>query len=131
MFVPVLSCILIFRLLSCIVSMQIALSDESEKKPFSRLHHSQSSSYLEPSDIYGSFQDAYIPFPRTSGAKFCSVGKWVTFWQLLFPFSYIGNLKQFGTWVIYMYIKRYIFIIPMHNTKVYRFFKGTNVFWSW
>jgi hypothetical protein len=61
--------------LSFIVPLQIALSDESENKPFSRLHHSQPSSYLEPSNMYGSFQDAYIPFPRTSGAKFCSVGK--------------------------------------------------------
>jgi len=62
-------------ILSFIVPLQIALSDESENKPFSRLHHSQPSSYLEPSNMYGSFQDAYIPFPRTSGAKFCSVGK--------------------------------------------------------
>ncbi|XP_069692365.1 GATOR2 complex protein WDR59 isoform X2 [Periplaneta americana] len=58
---------------------QIALSDESENKPFIRLHHSQASPYLEPSSIYGSFQDAYIPFPRTSGAKFCSVGVLVCF----------------------------------------------------
>ncbi|GFG32156.1 hypothetical protein Cfor_09334, partial [Coptotermes formosanus] len=56
--------------------------DESENKPFLRLHHSQPSSYLEPSNIYGSFQDAYIPFPRTSGAKFCSVGILVCFGRL-------------------------------------------------
>ncbi|XP_021927704.1 GATOR complex protein WDR59-like isoform X3 [Zootermopsis nevadensis] len=58
---------------------QIALSDELDNKPFLRLHHSQPSSYLESSNIYGSFQDAYIPFPRTSGAKFCSVGILVCF----------------------------------------------------
>lgn len=63
-------------ILSCTISLQIALSDELDNKPFLRLHHSQPSSYLESSNIYGSFQDAYIPFPRTSGAKFCSVGQY-------------------------------------------------------
>ncbi|XP_067001039.2 GATOR2 complex protein WDR59 [Anabrus simplex] len=57
---------------------QIAINEESEAKPFSRMH-SSSSSFLETSNIYGSFQDAYIPFPRTSGAKFCSVGTLVCF----------------------------------------------------
>lgn len=33
--------------------------------------------YLEP--VYGSYNDAYIPFPRTSGAKFCSVNLLVCF----------------------------------------------------
>ncbi|GLG98684.1 GATOR complex protein WDR59 [Gryllus bimaculatus] len=33
----------------------------------------------QSNNIYGSFQDAYIPFPRTSGAKFCSVGLFVCF----------------------------------------------------
>jgi hypothetical protein len=37
----------------------------------------QSNQFLEPSSLYGSFKDAYIPFPRTSGAAFCSVGKWL------------------------------------------------------
>ncbi|PSN51284.1 WD repeat-containing protein 59 [Blattella germanica] len=59
--------------------LKIAVNDESENKPFLRLHHSQPSSYLETANIYGSFQDAYIPFPRTSGAKFCSVGVLVCF----------------------------------------------------
>ncbi|KAF4521796.1 hypothetical protein B566_EDAN011381 [Ephemera danica] len=39
----------------------------------------QSSQFLEPSSLYGSFKDAYIPFPRTSGAAFCSVGHLVCF----------------------------------------------------
>lgn len=33
--------------------------------------------YFEP--VFGSFNDAYIPFPRTSGAKFCSVSTLVCF----------------------------------------------------
>ncbi|KAK7790146.1 hypothetical protein R5R35_009355 [Gryllus longicercus] len=56
---------------------QIALGEE-DSKPFLRLN-SQPSSFLESNNIYGSFQDAYIPFPRTSGAKFCSVGLFVCF----------------------------------------------------
>ncbi|XP_074030929.1 WD repeat domain 59 isoform X2 [Leptinotarsa decemlineata] len=35
--------------------------------------------YIEPSSIFGGYNDAYIPFPRTSGAKFCSVGTLVCF----------------------------------------------------
>ncbi|KAG5893206.1 hypothetical protein JTB14_025610 [Gonioctena quinquepunctata] len=35
--------------------------------------------YMEPSSIFGGYNDAYIPFPRTSGAKFCSVGTLVCF----------------------------------------------------
>ncbi|XP_070574732.1 GATOR2 complex protein WDR59-like [Ptychodera flava] len=32
-----------------------------------------------PTITYGSYQDNHIPFPRTSGARFCSVGKLVYF----------------------------------------------------
>ncbi|XP_065163730.1 GATOR2 complex protein WDR59 [Atheta coriaria] len=35
--------------------------------------------YLESPNIFGSYNDAYIPFPRTSGAKFCSVSTLVCF----------------------------------------------------
>lgn len=27
-------------------------------------------------NTYGSYQDANIPFPRTSGARFCGTGEW-------------------------------------------------------
>ncbi|KAJ8947981.1 hypothetical protein NQ314_008516 [Rhamnusium bicolor] len=35
--------------------------------------------YMEPANVFGGYNDAYIPFPRTSGAKFCSVGTLVCF----------------------------------------------------
>ncbi|XP_029054002.1 GATOR complex protein WDR59 isoform X1 [Osmia bicornis bicornis] len=35
--------------------------------------------FLGSSNIYTNYQDAYIPFPRTSGAKFCCVGILVCF----------------------------------------------------
>lgn len=38
---------------------------------------SQSSPYMDASNMYRSFQDANIPFPRTSGAKFSGAGKYL------------------------------------------------------
>ncbi|XP_050579579.1 GATOR complex protein WDR59 isoform X2 [Bombus affinis] len=35
--------------------------------------------FLNSSNMYTNYQDAYIPFPRTSGAKFCCVGILVCF----------------------------------------------------
>ncbi|XP_018577120.1 GATOR complex protein WDR59 isoform X1 [Anoplophora glabripennis] len=35
--------------------------------------------YIDPVNALGGYNDAYIPFPRTSGAKFCSVGTLVCF----------------------------------------------------
>ncbi|XP_076291004.1 WD repeat domain 59 isoform X3 [Lasioglossum baleicum] len=35
--------------------------------------------FLSSSNMYTNYQDAYIPFPRTSGAKFCCVGILVCF----------------------------------------------------
>lgn len=35
--------------------------------------------YMEPVNVLGSFSDVCIPFPRTSGAKFCSVSHLVCF----------------------------------------------------
>ena len=31
------------------------------------------------SPYYGSYQDASVPFPRTSGARFCSTGQYYSF----------------------------------------------------
>ncbi|XP_059471344.1 GATOR complex protein WDR59 isoform X2 [Neocloeon triangulifer] len=45
------------------------------------------SQYLEPTSVYGSFKDAYIPFPRSSGVAFCSAG-------LLVCFGQPGNLSR-------------------------------------
>lgn len=33
---------------------------------------------MERQNIFSSFQDAFVPFPRTSGAKFCNVGKFLS-----------------------------------------------------
>ncbi|XP_046999380.1 GATOR complex protein WDR59 isoform X1 [Schistocerca americana] len=57
---------------------QITSGEDSENKVYSR-HLSQPNSFLESSNIFGSFQDAYIPFPRTSGGKFCGVDMLVCF----------------------------------------------------
>ncbi|XP_063236858.1 GATOR2 complex protein WDR59 isoform X2 [Bacillus rossius redtenbacheri] len=62
---------------------QITSSEDSEMKMYLRLHP-QSTPFLEPASMYGNFQDAYVPFPRTSGAKFCSVGYLVCFGRLSF-----------------------------------------------
>lgn len=35
--------------------------------------------YLEPANVFAGYNDSYIPFPKTSGAKFCSVGTLVCF----------------------------------------------------
>lgn len=54
---------------------QISLTEESEKT-YDRL--------IESSNIFGGFQNAYIPFPRTSGARFGSVDKLVCFGRPFF-----------------------------------------------
>lgn len=51
----------------------ISLRSENDSNLNFKVQHP----YFEP--IYGSFNDAYIPFPRTSGAKFCSVSSLVCF----------------------------------------------------
>lgn len=50
--------------------LEQAASDMMENRP-----------YIESPNLFGTFNDndAYIPFPRTSGAKFCSVDKLVCF----------------------------------------------------
>ncbi|CAH1183281.1 unnamed protein product [Phaedon cochleariae] len=54
------------------------LSSDLESNRFDR-------QYIEPSSIFGGYNDAYIPFPRTSGAKFCSVGILVCFGRPIHP----------------------------------------------
>ncbi|GLV45719.1 WD repeat domain 59 [Carabus blaptoides fortunei] len=51
----------------------ISANFENDKQLNFKMQHP----YFEP--VYGSFNDAYIPFPRTSGAKFCSVNTLVCF----------------------------------------------------
>lgn len=62
--------------MSFCILLQLSLSEESENKTasFFRLQ-SQSSPYMDASNMYRSFQDANIPFPRTSGAKFSGAGE--------------------------------------------------------
>ncbi|CAH1389415.1 unnamed protein product [Nezara viridula] len=52
---------------------ELSVSDGSEKNQ--HFHNS----LIQHSSVYSSFQDVYIPFPRTSGAKFCNVGMLVCF----------------------------------------------------
>lgn len=56
---------------------ELSISDGSEKAQ--HLH----GSLLQHTSVYSSFQDVYIPFPRTSGAKFCNVGILVCFGRVL------------------------------------------------
>lgn len=52
----------------------------SEEGDASYLRHQvANTSLLDRSTVYSSFQDTFIPFPRTSGAKFCNVGILVCF----------------------------------------------------
>ncbi|XP_075212964.1 WD repeat domain 59 [Lycorma delicatula] len=55
---------------------QLSRSEEGEA---SFLRQVSSTSLLDRSTVYSSFQDTFIPFPRTSGAKFCNVGMLVCF----------------------------------------------------
>ena len=50
-------------------------------------------SYTEPSNVFGGYNDAYIPFPRTSGAKFCSVGILVCFGRAPHTRRFSGKLE--------------------------------------
>ncbi|KAJ9579708.1 hypothetical protein L9F63_004634, partial [Diploptera punctata] len=68
------------KLSSSVDMMNFEIKSNTSGISPSSLHHSQPSSYLDSTNnIYSSFQDAYVPFPRTSGAKFCSVGILVCF----------------------------------------------------
>uniref|UniRef100_A0A1B6EDS3 RWD domain-containing protein n=1 Tax=Clastoptera arizonana TaxID=38151 RepID=A0A1B6EDS3_9HEMI len=61
-----------------VVTLEQLATNEEDK---AQQHHHQVSpvSLLDRSTLYTSFQDAFIPFPRTSGAKFCNVGMLVCF----------------------------------------------------
>lgn len=53
--------------------------------------------YVEPTNnVFGGYNDAYIPFPRTSGAKFCSVNTLVCFGRPLLT-RRLGNKTESGT----------------------------------
>lgn len=65
----------------CLRQLVVALeqlSNSEEDKTLLR-HQVSPVSFLDHSTTYTSFQDAFIPFPRTSGAKFCNVGMLVCF----------------------------------------------------
>ncbi|XP_008215215.1 GATOR complex protein WDR59 isoform X1 [Nasonia vitripennis] len=57
---------------------QTCIKDESEKNHLG-YHMQHTENFLNSNKICSNYQDAYIPFPRTSGAKFCSVGILVCF----------------------------------------------------
>ncbi|XP_024939455.1 GATOR complex protein WDR59 isoform X2 [Cephus cinctus] len=56
---------------------QMCAIDESEGKHLGYMQHN--ANFLNSTGVFTNYQDAYIPFPRTSGAKFCSVGILVCF----------------------------------------------------
>ncbi|XP_008194273.2 GATOR2 complex protein WDR59 [Tribolium castaneum] len=60
---------------SCLRQMVTTLEQLSADSENDRIFDN---SYTEP-NVFGGYNDAYIPFPRTSGAKFCSVGILVCF----------------------------------------------------
>ncbi|XP_076242534.1 WD repeat domain 59 isoform X2 [Calliopsis andreniformis] len=51
--------------------------------------------FLNSSNLYTNYQDAYIPFPRTSGAKFCCVGILVCFGRA--SYTRRSSVKPEGT----------------------------------
>ncbi|KAJ8973496.1 hypothetical protein NQ317_018769 [Molorchus minor] len=55
---------------SCLRQMVTTLEQLSTDIDTDRIYERP---YIEPI-VFGGYNDAYIPFPRTSGAKFCSVG---------------------------------------------------------
>ncbi|XP_023248559.1 GATOR complex protein WDR59 isoform X2 [Copidosoma floridanum] len=57
---------------------QTCLKDETENNHLA-YHMQHNENFLNSSKICSNYQDSYIPFPRTSGAKFCSVGVLVCF----------------------------------------------------
>jgi len=61
-------------------------------------HMQDNNNFLNSPNICANYQDSYIPFPRTSGAKFCCVGTYILVFQLhvfLIVF-WIGILVCFG-----------------------------------
>ncbi|KAG7207480.1 hypothetical protein KM043_009113 [Ampulex compressa] len=57
---------------------QTCKKDENESNHLG-YHIQDNANFLNSSNICTNYQDAYIPFPRTSGAKFCCVGTLVCF----------------------------------------------------
>ncbi|XP_048509222.1 GATOR complex protein WDR59 isoform X4 [Athalia rosae] len=73
---------------------QMCVSEESEGKHLGyRMQHS--SNFRNPNSIFPNYQDTYIPFPRTSGAKFCCVGTLVCFGRT--PYARRPSIKPEST----------------------------------
>lgn len=75
---------------------QMCKKDEDES---GHLYHMQdNSNFLSSPNICANYQDSYIPFPRTSGAKFSCVGAYTLFFQLcvLLIIFWTGILVCFG-----------------------------------
>ncbi|CAH1114309.1 unnamed protein product [Psylliodes chrysocephalus] len=66
----------------CLRQMVTTLEQLSSDTENNRIYNRP---YLEPSSLFAGYNDAYIPFPRTSGAKFCSVGMLVCFGRHVNP----------------------------------------------
>lgn len=57
----------------------MCIKDEPENNHLG-YHMQHNANFLNSSNICANYQDAYIPFPRTSGAKFSCVGETI-FWS--------------------------------------------------
>ncbi|KAH0809851.1 hypothetical protein GEV33_012941 [Tenebrio molitor] len=75
---------------SCLRQMVTTLEQLSTDSENDRIFDS---SYAEPNNVFGGYNDAYIPFPRTSGAKFCSVGILVCFGRAPHARRFSGKLE--------------------------------------
>ncbi|XP_014479505.1 PREDICTED: WD repeat-containing protein 59 isoform X2 [Dinoponera quadriceps] len=75
---------------------QTCKNDEDEN---SRLayHIQDNANFLGSTNICANYQDSYIPFPRTSGAKFCCVGILVCFGRPSYAKRSSNILKAGGT----------------------------------
>ncbi|XP_058792882.1 GATOR complex protein WDR59 isoform X2 [Phymastichus coffea] len=73
---------------------QTCVKDETENNHLG-YHIQHTENFLNSNKICSNYQDSYIPFPRTSGAKFCSVGTLVCFGRS----SYVrrASIKPEGT----------------------------------
>lgn len=59
-------------------AQQMCKKDEDESSHL--VYHMQdNSNFLSSPNICANYQDSYIPFPRTSGAKFCCVGAYTLY----------------------------------------------------
>lgn len=104
--------ILLFKKCLLMFSVMQLTNNEETDKTIPR-HQISPVSLIDHSSILTSFHDGSVPFPRTSGAKFCSVGKVYVFIAIIctnihhkprlgFSFN-LTNISSF-LWIPWVYI---------------------------